>query len=123
MNKGYIMLNGVLYSGGGGSSEDHIFVTQEEYDALPEAKLTDDKIYFVEEDGAEVPAFTEAAENVFYRGIEGQPDNVQSMLELLSTKVVDGFIDALLSRSLEAVKAGLNPVIITVKCFYRKTSA
>lgn len=79
-----IISNGIIYAGGGGNTN-AVCLTQEEYDALPDSKLTDGKIYFIEDD-TPAPEFTEAAENVFYNGTTGQPDNVQDMLELNSTK-------------------------------------
>lgn len=76
---GVISYNGILYGGGGGNTN-AVYLTQAEYDALPDTKLTDGKVYFIE-DATPAPDFTEAAENVFYNGTAGQPDNVQGMLE------------------------------------------
>lgn len=35
--------------GGGGGSSDIVHLTQAEYDALPSSKLTDDKVYLIED--------------------------------------------------------------------------
>lgn len=44
-----IISNGILYAGGGGGSGNANveYVTQEEYDALPDTKLTDNVLYFI----------------------------------------------------------------------------
>lgn len=44
-----IISNGLIYAGGGGGSGNANveYVTQEEYDALPDTKLTDNVLYFI----------------------------------------------------------------------------
>ena len=44
---GKIMLNEISYSGGGGGNANIVRLTQDEYDALPSSKLTDDKVYMI----------------------------------------------------------------------------
>lgn len=79
---GVIIRNGIEYSGGGGSSA--TYLTQAEYDALPESKLTDGVEYRI----TDANTSTTAARNIAY-------DNSESGIEATS---VQGAIDAVNNR-------------------------
>ena len=90
--KGKIIRNGIEYSGGGGSASDIMYLTQAEYDALPESKLTNGVEYRITDAGTMA-----GAENVGY-------DNSKSGLEAVN---VQDAIDKL-DESLEEVQNSLN---------------
>ena len=57
---GILMLNNRNYSsggsGGGGGNADIIELTQAEYDALPDTKLTDNKMYLIKDGTSPSPS-------------------------------------------------------------------
>lgn len=79
---GFIMVNGQSYGAG-----TPVMVTQEQYDALPDSKYSDNIMYLIK-DGSEPEdvEFTDAAANIFYDNSESslQADNVQRALDELS---------------------------------------
>ena len=80
---GKIIRNGITYSGGGGGC-DIVYLTQAEYDALPDSKLTDGIEYRI----TDANTSTTVARNIAY-------DNSESGLEATS---VQGAIDTMNER-------------------------
>lgn len=81
---GVIIRNGIEYSGsgmGGGGSANIEYLTQAEYDALPESKLTNGVEYRITDAGS-----MGAAENVGYNNIKSgiEAVNVQDAIDKLA---------------------------------------
>lgn len=75
------ILDGQEY-GGGSCGSNVIKLTQAEYDALPNDKLSDDNIYLITDSGELT------AENLFYDGSQtGLGNNVQDAMNVLNNKV------------------------------------
>ena len=95
---GVIIVNGIEYSGAGGSSSNVVYLTQTEYDALPDSKLTDDVEYRITDAG--IGSVT--ASNVKY-------DNSNSGLEAINTQsAIDSLSDSL------AIKKNVAKTTITL---------
>ena len=76
------ILDGQEY-GGGGSGSNIVKLTQAEYDALSNDKLSNDIIYLITDSGEL------AAENLFYDGSQtGLGNNVQSAIDELNSNMV-----------------------------------
>ena len=92
---GVIIRNGIEYSGSGGGNIEYL--TQAQYDALPESKLTDDIEYRITDAGS-----MGAAENVGYDNSKSSLEavNVQDAIDKLDDSLSDYSKDIIIARVL-----------------------
>lgn len=79
--KGKIIRNGIEYSGGGGSG-DIMYLTQAEYDALPDTKLSDNVEYRITDASIEAAKASNISYDNSFSGLDA--NNVQGAVDTLT---------------------------------------
>ena len=120
---GVIIRNGIEYSGagmgGGGSASDIMYLTQAEYDTLPESKLTDGVEYRITDAGTMA-----GAENIGYDNSKSGLEvvNVQDAIDKITSGMSDKMVFVDVDNVIESQSFGGNTTAVTTGTCYTYTA-